>query len=135
MTTSQDFEVEEVFTDDGELLVLSLGFASPQDPLDILHLVCGKALSGRIPRPLEDELYVERTDQSLACTGQVVRLAVEDGGIVLTLTEAGMAQLQLPATTRFRFSRHPDLFAVAAEQLARMARAGHPNISLEPDEA
>jgi hypothetical protein len=38
------FDVAELFVgDDDGLLWLSLGFASPTEPLDVLHIVCGKA--------------------------------------------------------------------------------------------
>jgi hypothetical protein len=125
-----EFEIDEVMVDDGDLLVLSLGFVSAQEPLDVLHFVSGKSLSGIVPRPIEDELYIERTDQSLACAGEVIQLDCGGRSITLALTEKGAMLLALGRVTRFRFERRPELLAVAVRQLGRMAAAGHANISI-----
>lgn len=128
----QTFQVEEIFTEHEELLVLSLGFASEQDPLDVLHFACGRQRSGMQPPPVEDELYVERTDQSLACNGrEVLSLAVHGDHIELLLSEAGMCLLALAQRTHFRFDAHPELFAAARHQLAAMAQAGQRNVSVQ----
>lgn len=118
----QSHAIEEVMTgaDDG-LLWLSLGFASTQDPLDVLHIACGAAQTGDAEA---DALYLERTDQGLACTGQVLQLQAKGGLIDLHLTPAGAAALQLAEHTRFGFSDQPALHAQALVQLARMAAAG-----------
>ncbi|MGX1788921.1 hypothetical protein ACWIGM_19410 [Bosea sp. NPDC055332] len=118
------FEVEEVLVENGELVVLSLGFASAREPLDVLHIVSGTALSGKQPRPVEDELYLERTDQSLACTGGVERITCREGEIVMTLTAQAAELLQLSQVTCFTFEAHPALYGQAAGQLAAMARIG-----------
>lgn len=124
------FDVAELFlgNDDG-LLWLSLGFASMGEPLDVLHIVCGKAATGV---PEEDALYLERTDQDLACTGQVLALEVGDHALALRLTPEGASALELHADTGFTFGTQPGLFAQAAAQLARMAAAGHGCIVLPP---
>lgn len=123
----QTYTIEEVMTgsDDG-LLWLSLGFASAHDPLDVLHIACGAVLTGDAEA---DALYLERTDQSLACTGQVLQLQAEKDRIDLHLTPAGAAALQLAEHTRFHFSAQPALHAQALAQLARMAGAGQGCIS------
>lgn len=113
------FDVTELFFgDDDGLLWLTLGFASPAEPLDVLHIACGKAATGVAD---EDALYLERTDQDLACSGQVLTLAVRDGCVALTLTPAGAAAIDLPLHTDFTFNEHPALFTQAAAQLGRMA--------------
>lgn len=128
----QAFEVEEVLTEHGELLVLSLGFASPSEPLDVLHMACGRQRSGCEPPLLEDELYLERTDQSMACDGRDVRRLVgRHSCIELELTEAGAASLALSRVTRFHFNAHPELHAIAVCQLAAMARAGQPRVRID----
>lgn len=119
---SEHFQVEEVMTESGDWLALSLGFVSPNDPLDILHFVTGINPDGKMP------LYVERTDQSLSCIGQVIRLACEEGGITLSLTEQGARSLRLEPMVRFSFEGHPELLAVAARQLAAIGRAGHADV-------
>lgn len=128
-TAPCDVEVEEVLTEHDTLVVLSLGFASAHDPLDVLHIVCG-----REPPPLEDELYIERSDQSLACDGRdVIHLAGHSNHIELALSDAGMSALALPHCTRFRFDTHPELLPIARHQLAAMIRAGQPKVSLQEE--
>ena len=123
------FQVEEIFTEQGDLLVLSLGFVSPDDPLDTLHFACGRTRSGAEPPSLEDLLYVERTDQSLACdVNEVLRLACHRDRLELTLTEAGAEALDLPKHTVFRFDEHPKLLADATAILAAMRSAGQKQI-------
>lgn len=125
------FEVEEVFTEHPELIVLSLGFASAHDPLDVLHFACGHQRSGRQPLPVEDLLYVERTDQSLACDGrEVVGLTGYGDHIELRLTGEGARLLGLAPCTRFGFNAHPELRAPALAQIEAMARAGQPSVGL-----
>lgn len=62
----ESFRIEEVMTgsDDG-LLWLSLGFASAHDPLDVLHIACGTALTGDTEA---DALYLERTASGPCCS-------------------------------------------------------------------
>lgn len=125
------FEVEEVFTEHPELIVLSLGFASAHDPLDVLHFACRHQRSGRQPPPVEDLLYVERTDQSLACDGrEVVGLTGYGDHIELRLTGEGARLLGLAPCTRFGFNAHPELRAPALAQIEAMARAGQPSVGL-----
>jgi hypothetical protein len=125
------FQVEEVFTEQNELLVLSLGFASPEDAFDVIHIVCGRERSGRQPAPVEDLLYIERTDQDRACDGRdVLCLVAHDDRIELGLTQAGARLLGLAESTAFLFDRQPALFAAATEILAAMVRAGQDQISV-----
>jgi len=117
------FDVVELFVgDDDGLLWLTLGFVSLGEPLDVLHIVCGRTPTGI---PEEDALYLERTSQDLACSGEVVALAVRSDGLALTLTPEGAGALDLPAHTRFTFKAQPALFAQAASHLAQMAAVGH----------
>ena len=125
------FEVEEVFTEHEDLIVLSLGFVSAHDPLDILHFSCARQCSGIEPPPVEDLLYVERTDQSLGCDGrEVIGLIGHGDSIELLLTEEGARQLGLGLRARFGFNVHPALHAVAMGQIEAMAKAGQSNVKL-----
>ena len=122
------FDVAELFLgDDDGLLWLTLGFVSPAEPLDVLHIACGKVATGVAD---EDALYLERTDQDLACSGQVLALAAHEGGVLLRLTAEGAAALGLPLHTRFTFLEHPELLAQAAAQLAQMAACGQSCIAV-----
>lgn len=103
------------------LLWLSLGFASAHDALDVLHIACGAVPTGDAEA---DALYLERTDQSLACTGEVLQLRAEMDHIALHLTPAGASALQLAEHVRFDFITPSALRAQALAQLARMADAG-----------
>lgn len=116
------FDVAELFLGDDEgLLWLTLGFASLSEPLDVLHIACGKAATGVAE---EDALHLERTDQDLACSGQVLTIEIRDDCVELSLTTEGRAALGLPHHTRFTFRERPELFTQAAAQLARMAACG-----------
>ena len=131
--TAVCFEVEEVFTEESDLLVLSLGFVSADDPLDIIHFACGRERSGSIPPPAEDLLYVERTDQSLACDGCDVQSLIGDHDrIELLLTENGARALGLPMHTHYLFSKHPDLQPAAFSMLAAMVAAGQQQVAVRP---
>jgi hypothetical protein len=126
------FEVEEIFTEREDLLVLSLGFNSSDDPLDVLHIVSGRQCGGREPPLVEDLLYMERTDQALACDGRdILRVSAHSGCIELVLTMAGAEALGLPERTIFRFTRHLGLLAPAHEMLAAMRAAGQRQIIIE----
>lgn len=128
---THDFEIEEILFEEGELLVLSLGFASADDPLDILHIACGRTRSGAEPPLLEDLLYLERTDQDLACDGHAVRALIgHPDRVELVLTKEGAAALGLAARTRFRFTRQPSLAADALRLLAAMAAAGQSQVAV-----
>ena len=135
-TEGTAFEVEEVFTEEDGLLVLSLGFASPDDPLDVLHIACGRSRSGVEPPPVEDLLYLERTDQDLACDGsEVIRLTAHPERIELFLTTNGADALGLPAHSVFLFTRYPALAPVAHGMLAAMRSAGQDQIAVSPPAA
>lgn len=126
------FEVEEVFTEPPDLIVLSLGFASAHDPYDVLHFACGRP-DGQ--ESLETPLHVERTDQDLACCGcDVVSLTACGGRIELVLNDTGMRALGLERRTAFRFGTHPELYPLARRQLAAMATAGQRNVSVADGE-
>jgi len=126
------FEIEEVFTEERDLLVLSLGFSSASDPLDVLHLACGRQIDGHQPPRVEDLLYLERTDQDLACDGrEVVRLAGRRDHVELVLSEAGARLLQLPEIVRFHFDARPELLPVALARLRAMAAAGQDSIVID----
>ncbi len=126
------FEIEEVFTENGDLLVLSLGFASAGDPLDILHIACGRQRGRHQPPQVEDLLYLERTDQDLACDGrEVIRLVARLDHVELALSEEGARLLQLPRLVQFRFGSRPGLLAIALTQLKAMAAAGQECVAID----
>jgi hypothetical protein len=117
-----DIDIVEVHGGDGDgLLWLSLGFVSAQDPLDVLHIACGQQATGDAGC---DALYLERTDQDLACSGEVRELRIGAMDLRMALSPAGAQALALPERVRFSFGREPHLHAQAAAQLARMAAAG-----------
>jgi hypothetical protein len=121
-TREGDIDIVEVHAGDGDGLIwLSLGFVSAQDPLDVLHIACGQQKTGDAGC---DALYLERTDQSLACSGEVRELRIGRQDIEFALSPAGAQALALPERIRFTFRSHPALHAQAAVQLARMAAAG-----------
>lgn len=121
-TLEGDIDVVEVHSGEGDgLQWLSLGFVSEHDPLDVLHIACGQQATGDAAC---DALYLERTDQDLACSGEVRALRIGAMAIELALSPAGAQALALPEYVRFTFHAQPGLHAQAAAQLARMAAAG-----------
>lgn len=117
-----EIDIVEVHAGDGDgLLWLSLGFVSAHDPLDVLHIACGQQPTGDAGC---DTLYLERTDQDLACSGEVRELRIGALDLDLALSPAGAQALALPERIRFTFRAQPGLHAQAAAQLARMAAAG-----------
>lgn len=124
---ADDIAIVEVQSGDGDgLLWLSLGFVSAHDPLDVLHIACGLQATGDADR---DALYLERTDQDLACSGEVRELKVGATDIELVLSSAGARALALSERTRFTFDGQPGLHARAVAQLARMVAAGQARIT------
>jgi hypothetical protein len=119
--------IDVISGDDNGLLWLTLGFISP-DPLDVLHIACGESATSVME---EDVLYLERNDQDLACSGQVMKLVACDDHIALSLTPEGASSLGLPAQTHFSFRQHPALFAAGAAQMARMAASGQTCIKVQ----
>lgn len=122
------FQVEEAFAEENDLLVLSLAFASPEDPLDIVHIACGRARSSSSPPPAEDLLYVERTDQELAYDGRDV-LCLADR-IELGSRKPAADALRLPAHTVFRFDKYPALLGAAINVLTAMVMAGQTQVAI-----
>jgi len=117
-----EIDIVEVQAGDGDgLLWLSLGFVSAHDPLDVLHIACGQRPTGDVGC---DALYLERTDQDLACGGGVCGLRIGASDLGLALSPAGAQALALPGRIRFTFRAQPGLHGQAAAQLARMAAAG-----------
>jgi len=115
-------DIVEVHSGDGNgLLWLSLGFVSAHDPNDVLHIACGQQATGD---PDDDALYLERTDQDLACSGEVRALRIGVTTVELTLSPKGAQALALPERVRFTFRQCPGLRAPVVAQLARMAAAG-----------
>ena len=131
---SNSYAVEEINIDHPDLIVLSIGFCSTVDPLDVLHIVCPRRQGGTAPPATEDLLYLERTDQGLACDGRdVVSLSAGGGEIELQLTSGGARQLQLDAVTRFTFGDQRDLWTQALAQIRAMADAGQGNVRTVDD--
>lgn len=124
-----EIDIVEVHAGDGDgLLWLSLGFVSANDPLDVLHIACGQQPTGDAGC---DALYLERTDQDLACSGEVRELRIGASDLDLALSPAGAQALALPERIRFTFHAQPGLHAHAAAQLARMAAAGQACIVID----
>ena len=123
-----EIDIIEVHAGAGDgLLWLSLGFVSAHDPFDVLHIACGQQPTGDAGC---DALYLERTDQDMACSGEVRELRIGALDLDLALSPAGAQALALPERIRFTFHAQPGLHAQAA-QLARMASAGQACIVID----
>ena len=127
----ESIDIVEVHSGDGDgLLRLRLGFVSAHDPLDMLHIACGRQATGDADC---DALYLERTDQDLACSGEVPGLRVGAMDLELAVSPAGALVLALRERVRFTFQAQPGLLAQAVAQLARMAAAGQACIAFGKD--
>jgi hypothetical protein len=104
MTAVLEYPLEEITVEDNDDFVsLSLGFVSQDNPLDTLHVVCGKMFTGATPTPIEERLYLERTDQSQSIEGGVVSIRCSERSIDFEIDTEAQAALGLPATFSLRF--------------------------------
>ncbi len=104
-TAMLEYPLEEIAVEDNEDFVsLSLGFVSPEDPLDTLHIVCGKIFTDTAPPQIEERLYLERTDQSQSIEGGVVSIYCNERTIAFEITIEAQIALGLPAKFSLRFA-------------------------------
>ena len=107
----ESIDIVEVHSGDGDgLLRLRLGFVSAHDPLDMLHIACGRQATGDAGC---DALYLERTDQDLACSGEVPGLRVGAMDLELAVSPAGALVLALRERVRFTFQAQPGTLTAA----------------------
>jgi hypothetical protein len=100
-----EYALEEIaFEDNEDFVSLSLGFVSPEDPLDTLHVVCGKIFTGALPTPVEETLYLERTDQSQSIEDGVVSIRCSKRSIDFEINADAQAALALPSNFSLRFT-------------------------------
>lgn len=100
-----EYPLEEIAVEDNDdFISLSLGFVSPEDPLDTLHVVCGKMVTDAVPPPSEERLYLERTDQSQSIEGGVVSIHCSERSIDFEIDTHAQTALGLPATFSLRFA-------------------------------
>ncbi len=125
---SNQFSVTETFIQNDDLLCVSLGFVSQENPLDILHIVSGVYLSETTPKPLEDCLYFERTDQRLSCSGEAISIEIGDLMIRIRFTELGARSLGFSKMVEFYFAGKSDLFDSVVQILDKMSAIGHREI-------
>jgi|688.fasta_scaffold1088875_2 hypothetical protein len=104
MSAPTQYPLEEVVVEDNDdYLSISLGFVSPEDQLDTLHVVCGKIFTGASPTPSEEKLYLERTDQSQSIAGGLVSIRCREHAIDLEIDREAQDALGLPAAVSLRF--------------------------------
>ncbi len=89
LAKTEKFPLEEVMSgeSDGTLWV-SLGFSSPLNAKDVLHVVCGNKRPGPEDPP-EQDIYLERFDQSYSTPDGAEGIAVGARQIKLSLTRKG----------------------------------------------
>lgn len=103
-------------------LWVSLGFVSDDDPLDVLHVVCG--LDDPPPEDPLSGLFFEHLDQGWSGYRSAEWIVVDESVVELRFTAAGAEDLQLPRLLRLVQAQQVEGFGEAREIFARMAR--HP---------
>ena len=88
------YRIEEVHCGDDDCLWVSLGFVSPDNPLDVLHIVCAFDVEPQDREHGMDAIYLERDDQSRSGYGGADRIRVGERSVELRLNAGGRDSLQ-----------------------------------------
>ena len=107
MTRSQKYELQSIKSGvSGSDLWVSLGFSSPLEKWDVLHVVCAKKVDDQ-DRDLEmDSIYLERFDQVYSCYQGANSIRVHQHGVDLRLTKHGVKALNFAPHLRLVFPQH-----------------------------
>jgi len=102
-----------------EYLWVSLGFASVENPLDVLHIVCACAIEPQDRDGGMDAIYLERDDQSRGGYGGAQRIAVGERSIDVVFNAAGLRDLEFGDSVSLQW---PEQLAGKAEALRILQR-------------
>lgn len=114
------YPIEEIHSgeDDGCLWV-SLGFASEDRPLDVLHIVCALRPDAQDRALGMAAIYLERDDQSRGGYAGADRIHAGEQAVALALNDDGRRSLEFDAALRLTWT---DAQAGKREALAILAR-------------
>ena len=115
------YPIEEVHSgeDDGSLWV-SLGFASQDNPLDVLHIVCTLQPDAQDRALGMAALYLERDDQSRGGYAGADRILAGADAVTVELNAAGRERLEFDAPLRLTWAATLPGREAALSILARM---------------
>lgn len=90
------YRIEEAQSgeEDGEYLWVTLGFASEENSLDVLHIVCSCEIEAQDRAGGMDAIYLERDDQSRGGYGGAERIAVGERSVEVVFNAAGLRDLE-----------------------------------------
>lgn len=116
------YPIEEIHSgeDDGCLWV-SLGFASPDAPLDVLHIVCALRPDAQDRALGMAAIYLERDDQSRGGYAGADRIHAGEDAVTVELNAAGRDCLEFDAPLRLTWTHAPPGRREALAILARMS--------------
>lgn len=115
------YRIEEAQSgeEEDEYLWVTLGFASEENPLDVLHIVCSCEIEPQDRDGGMDAIYLERDDQSRGGYGGVERIAVGERSIDVVFNGAGLRDLEFGDSLSLQW---PAQLAGKAEALRILAR-------------
>ena len=104
MPRSQKFELTGVKSGVSSTdLWVSLGFSSPLERWDVLHIVCAKRFDDQDRELGMDSIYLERFDQAYSCYKAASRIRVHQRGVDLHLTKQGAKALDFAPILRLTY--------------------------------
>lgn len=110
----QIIEIEEVKSGEHEGSLWVSMVISSADPQDVLHVVCVMDVMEDDREMRQDDLYLERNDQSQGGNGFVNEVILSNASTTFMFNEEGQSTLGFPSQVRFVF---PTSLAGAREAL------------------
>lgn len=80
---------------------VTVGFSSPLEPNDVLHIVCAKILDASDEENGMDSIYLERFDQAYSCYSGAEKIVASSTSITVELNSHGQQSLYLPSQVEF----------------------------------
>ena len=104
MTRSQKYELQSIKSGvSGSDLWVSLGFSSPLEKWDVLHVVCAKKVDDQDRELGMDSIYLERFDQAYSCYQGASSIRVHQYGVDFRLTKHGAKALDFTRSETVRY--------------------------------
>ena len=115
------YRIEEAHSgeEEGEYLWVTLGFASEQNPLDVLHIVCACEIEPQDRDGGMDAIYLERDDQSRGGYAGAERIAVGERSVDVVFNADGLGDLEFGDSVSLQW---PEQLAGKAEALRILER-------------
>lgn len=117
----KSYRIEEAQSgeEEGEYLWVTLGFASEENPLDVLHIVCSCEIEPQDRDGGMDAIYLERDDQSRGGYGGAERIVAGEQTVEVVFNATGLRDLEFGDSLSLQW---PTQLAGKAEALRILAR-------------